>query len=139
MVIQTLGAFMAVVSFALILEIPKKFAVRAGIVGAVGWLAYLLVQQYSQSVISAAFLSSLIIAIISHLFARTYKAPVTVFLVAGILPSVPGSSIYRWVYYMIHNLSALSNFYLLETLKISGAIAIAIFVVDSLFRLTQKT
>lgn len=138
MVVQTIGAFMAVASFALILEIPKKFAVGAGVVGAVGWLAYLVVEQFSQSVISAAFLSSLFIAIISHLFARIYKAPVTVFLVAGILPSVPGSSIYRCVYFMIHNLSALSNSYFQETIKISGAIAMAIFVVDSLFRLVQK-
>ena len=67
-----------------------------------------------------------------------FKAPVTVFLVSGILPTVPGASIYRSVYYLIQGASSLSNVYFMETLQISGAMAMAIFIVDSIFRLMQK-
>lgn len=138
MIIQTVGAFLAVVSFGLILELPKRYMLTAGFVGAVGWLVYLLVNQSARSVIAAAFFSSLVVALASHIFARAFKAPVTVFLVAGILPSVPGASIYRSVYYMIGNMPNSANYYLIETLQIAGAIAMAIFVMDSIFRLLQK-
>jgi len=138
MVVQTIGAFLAVISFSLILELPKKHVVLAGGIGAASWLVYLLVQASSGSVIAAAFLSSLLVALSSHIFARIFKAPVTVFLVAGILPSVPGASIYRSVYYVIANNPELSSHYLVETLQVLGAIAMAIFIMDSLFRLGQK-
>lgn len=138
MIIQTIGAFLAVISFSLILEIPKKYVILAGGIGAAGWLVYLLVAAASGSVIAAAFLSTLLVALASHISAREFKAPVTVFLVAGILPSVPGASIYRSVSYVISNNPELSSYYLLQTLQISGAIAMAIFIMDSLFRLVQK-
>ena len=138
MVIQTIGAFLAVLSFSLLLEVPRKYLALAGGAGAAGWLAYLLAESWSGSVIAAAFLSSLLVALFSHIFARAFKAPVTVFLIAGILPSVPGASIYRSVSYVITNEPELSSRYLVETLQISGAIAVAIFIMDSLFRLGQK-
>lgn len=138
MVIQTIGAFFAVISFALVLELPKKYVVLAGGIGAAGWLAYLLVVAAAGSVTAAAFLSTLLVALASHVSARMFRAPVTVFLVAGILPSVPGASIYRSVSYVITNEPELSSHYLLQTLQISGAIAMAIFIMDSLFRLGQK-
>ena len=139
MVVQTLGAFFAVISLALILEVPSKHIFHAGFVGAACWAIYLISLKMTDSVIFAAFVSALVVALISHIFARIYKVPVTVFLVAGILPSVPGASIYRSVYYMIRNAGDLSNYYLTETLQIAGAIAMAIFIMDSLFRLGQKS
>ena len=138
MVVQTIGAFLAVLSFALILEVPARHILRAGFVGAVCWAIYLISLRYSDSVIASAFVSTLVVAFISHIFARRFKVPVTVFLVAGILPSVPGASIYRSVYYMKRNASDLSTYYLTETLQIAGAIAMAVFIMDSLFRLGQK-
>ena len=128
MVVQTIGAFLAVLSFALILEVPARHILRAGFVGAVCWAIYLISLRYSDSVIASAFVSTLVVAFISHIFARRFKVPVTVFLVAGILPSVAGAGIYR----------DLSTYYLTETLQIAGAIAMAVFIMDSLFRLGQK-
>lgn len=72
-------------------------------------------------------------------FCKGLKAPVTVFLVAGILPTVPGASVYRCVYFMIQGLADLSTYHLVQTIQIAGAMALAIFIVDSLFRLVQKT
>ena len=139
MVVQTIGAFFAVLSFALILEVPPKYILHAGFVGAVCWAIYMISLDCTESVIFAAFVSTLVVALISHIFARMFKVPVTVFLVAGILPSVPGASIYRCVYYMIRSASDLSDYYLMETLQIAGAIAMAVFIMDSLFRLGQKS
>ena len=135
---QTIAAFIAIVGFGLLLEVPQKHIIHAGIAGAVCWLSYLTVLEMGYSLIAAAFWSSIFVALLSHSFARMFKAPVTVFLLSGILPTVPGASIYRSVYYLIQGASSLSNVYFMETLQISGAMAMAIFIVDSIFRLMQK-
>ena len=70
----------------------------------------------------------------SHILARVLKAPVSNFLIPGILPIVPGGSIYRCAYAFIRESSNLST-YMNEALKIAGSIALAIFFVDSVFKL----
>ena len=52
---------------------------------------------------------------------------------------MPGASVYRCVYFMIQGLADLSTYHLVQTIQIAGAMALAIFIVDSLFRLVQKT
>ena len=136
--IQTAGAFFAILGFSFILDAPRRFLLYTGLSGAVGWLAYLLTQRGEHEVIMAAFISSLAASLFSHAIARRLKAPVTVFLVCGILPAVPGASIYRSVSCLIEGARTLASFYLMETLQVAGAMALAIFIVDSLFRLAQK-
>ncbi len=137
-VIQTAGAFFAVASFSLILEVPKKLVVWSGLAGGLCWLVYLLVREASASVVLAAFLSGISVACFGQTAAKKLKAPATVFLIPGILPLVPGASIYHSVYFMIHNNREQSAYYLTETLQIAGAIAMAVFLVDSLFQLARK-
>lgn len=138
MIIKVLGAFLAIFAFATILETPKKYLWCAGTVGAIGWLVYLLAEGGGANEIFSTFLSACAIAFVSHLFARIFKTPVTVFLIAGILPTVPGAGMYRIVYYLIQKDSAMASFYIVNTLELAGVIALAIFVVDAVFRLFQK-
>lgn len=138
LVVQSGAAFLAIFGFSIILDTPKKYLLYTGMAGGVCWFVYLISIQNGQSLIMAAFLSSLAASILSQILARLLKAPVTVFLVAGILPTVPGASIYRCVYFLIQGSTELSTFYLIETIQIAGAMALAIFIVDSLLRLIQK-
>lgn len=135
MIIQILSAFSAVFMFTMILEIPKQYIPYTAASGAIGWWVYLIVQNRENSSMLAAFLSTLVVAFLSHILARIKKAPVTVFLVSGTLPAVPGAAIYRSVYYLLHDAPALSTHYLNETILIAGGIAMAISIMDSLFRL----
>lgn len=138
MIIKVIGAFIAIFTFAVILETPKKYLWCAGCVGAVGWLAYLVSGNLGADEILATFISALVITFVSHIFARVFRAPVIVFLIAGILPTVPGAGMYRIVYHIIAGNSELTSYYLTTTLELAGVIAIAIFLVDTLFRLFQQ-
>ena len=138
LMIQSVGAFLAIFGFSLLVDMPQKYLVYAGITGGAGWLAYLVSMQLGTSQVAAAFFSSLAAALLSQVFARVLKAPVTIFLVAGILPTVPGASIYRSVYFLIQGQTKWYNFYLIQTIQIAGAMAVAIFIVDSLFRLLRN-
>lgn len=70
----------------------------------------------------------------SHVLARRKKAPVTAFLLPGIMPTVPGASIYRTVLYLSRQENILAADYFAETLQIAGAMALGIFIVDSVVR-----
>ena len=137
MIFQVLSAVLAVYFFTMLLEIPKRCAFYCSLVGGVNWWVYLLSMSVKDSSMTAAFFASLAVAFLSQVFARLQKTPVNVFLVAGILPTVPGAAVYRSVYYFIHNNSSMCTYYLLQTLQIAGAIAMAIFIIDSLFRVYQ--
>lgn len=137
--VRVAGAFMAVLSFGLVLELPKKYLVWSGCIGGICWLVYLLIKDGSGSLILAVFLSSLSVALIGHLSARILRAPVTVFLVPGILPLVPGTSIYNCVFHIIRSSREQSNYYLVETMQIAGAIAMAVFLMDSLFKMIRRS
>lgn len=132
------GSFVAVAAFAVLLETPRKYLLHAGIAGAIGGFVYLFSIQMGIDAVLASFFSALAIALTSHTFARIFKAPVTIFLIAGILPTVPGAGMYRIVYYIIAGDSAKSSYYLVQTLEIAGVIALAIFIMDTLFKVRIK-
>lgn len=132
------GSFAAVAAFGILLEAPRKYLLHEGLIGAVGGFVYLFSVQNQLGTVLAAFLSALAIALMSHTFARIFKVPVTVFLIAGILPTVPGAGMYRIVYYIIANDSARSSYYLIQTLEIAGVIALAVFIMDTLFKVRLK-
>lgn len=87
----------------------------------------------------ASLYSAVAAAVVSHIFARVYKTPVTLFLIAGVLPTVPGNGMYQTVHYLIDGNEAMSEFYLIQTLEIAGVISLAIFVVDTFFQAFQKS
>ena len=137
---QGLCSFAATAGFGLILDAPRKHLVSCALVGTVNWLIYCAVVWQGGVITLAALFSSMAAALMSHVFARTRKSSVSVFLIPGIIPTVPGGSIYRCVYALSRGEAALSSRYLAETLEIAGAMALGIFITDSLFRIiTEKS
>ena len=136
--VQVAGSFMAVLSFGIVLDLPKKYLGWSGVTGGVCWLVYLLIREETGSLIFAAFLSGLSFALLGHILARILRAPVSVFLIPGILPLVPGTSIYNCVYNIIRSSREQSTYYLIETIQIAGAIAMAVFLMDSMFKMIKN-
>lgn len=130
--VQVAGAFIAIVAFSIAAGVPRNYLLRCGFIGAVGWLSYLLSME-RHGVILANFLSAMVIALISHTFARIFKVPVTLFLIPGILTLVPGAGMYRTVYYFFMGDRGAATDYLLQTIEIAGMIALAVFIMDSIF------
>ena len=125
MIIRVFGAFLSIYSFAILLQVPRRFVLQAGIVGAIGGFVYLLAIHLGRGDVMASLYSAVAAAVVSHIFARVYKTPVTLFLIAGVLPTVPGNGMYQTVHYL--------------TLEIAGVISLAIFVVDTFFQAFQKS
>ncbi len=86
----------------------------------------------------AMFTAAFLVSLLSQIFARIFKAPVTIFLVPGILPLVPGVGMYRIVYYLLLEDSSMSGYYFLYTLQMASMIAVAIFVTDTIFQIIRR-
>ena len=130
MIIQVIAAFAAIFTFAMALEIPKKYLINCGFIGAAGWFVYLVVLQRF-GMMTANLLGA-------HFFARIKKAPVTIFLIPGFLTLVPGAGLYRSVHYFFIGNRSMGAAYLVQTLQIAGVIALGVFMVDSLVEIIGK-
>lgn len=134
---QSIGALIAVIACAVILEAPKKFLLYAGIIGASGWCMYLLTVN-SFGMVKATFISGLIIAFLAHIFSKLIKAPVTIFLIPGFFPLVPGVGMYRTVYYFLKGQKSLFEYNLTTTFEVAGMIAFSIFIIDSMSKIIKR-
>ena len=132
MITQIMASFIAVFCFSISLEVPKKFIFITGIIGAIGWIAYLISIMLNLSVILSSFISALVVAIISVILSKFFKVVTTIFFIPGILPIVPGVAMYKTVYAMINNNTSDIIYYLLQSILIAGGIALAIFITDSI-------
>lgn len=83
-------------------------------------------------------MSAFSVSLVSQILARVVKTPVTIFLIAGIFPTVPGAGMYRIVHYVIAGDNSMASYYFFETLKVAGVIALGIFFADAIFRIFTK-
>ncbi len=134
--VQMIGAFIASVTLSILFEIPKQHIFIDGMIGALGWGCYLGVSRL-QNVAVAAFCAAFTVAVLANLMARLRRAPATVFTIPGLLTLVPGASVYRMVYAVTQGNSENTRYYLMETLQISGMIAFAILIAESIFKVVS--
>ena len=116
-------------SFAILFACPRRSLPYCALVGAVGWLGYELLTLLGADAATASLLSVIPLTILTRVFAITQKTPVTVFLLSGIFPLVPGAGIYYTAYYFIQNENALALAKGISTFKIAVALAIGISLV----------
>ena len=121
-------AFFATAAFAVLFNVPRRQWAFGGLTGGAGWVFYRYF-AHMQGVVVATFIAVVVVTLLSRIFAVTRRSPVTVFLVAGIFPLVPGVGIYYTSYYFIMNEFSQASAKGVETLKVAMAITIGIMCV----------
>ena len=131
--IQLVAAFVGTVGFSALFGAPRRYYLYCGLAGMAGWAVYLLVAA-GHSVVGAAFFAALTVAAISHVMARLCRCPVTVFLICGIIPLVPGGGIFWTAYYIVTEqlrMAAATGFVALKvTIAIAGGIILASGIIN---------
>jgi uncharacterized membrane protein YjjB (DUF3815 family) len=123
-VVQFVVSLMATLSFAVLFSAPKKELFFCGLTGAVGWIVYLIFLDHNASIPIANLIATFALTLISRVIASVRKNPVTLYLITGIFPIVPGAGIYYTSYYFIMNdMEQFSN-YGMQTIKVAGAIVL---------------
>lgn len=93
-VLELAMAILTACSYALMFNTDKKHIVYIGICGLGTYAIYYLTAELLSSLFWAAFISSAFTALFSEITARVHKAPAVIFLLPGIVPTVPGGSLY---------------------------------------------
>ena len=69
-----------------------------------GWLLYLLLARHTAVPMTVnVFLSTALVTFVSTMFSILRKCPVTVFLICGIFPLVPGAGLFWTTYNIVSN------------------------------------
>ena len=127
--IQMAAALLGTSSFSILFGVPRKFYLPAGVVGMLGWLAYLLVARYTPlSVIGGTLVASLIVAFLSRFFAVHLKCPGTVFLICGEFPLIPGAGVFWSSYYVVSEQMTASLSAGFMAVKVTIAIVLGIII-----------
>ena len=124
--VEFIVAMFATISFAILFNAPKKEVIYCGLTGALGWIVYYGMTQNGLHIVLGAVVSTFCLTILARCFAVVRKSPVTIYLLPGIFPLVPGAGIYYTAYYLFIGNTEMSGFKGLETLEIAGAIVFGI-------------
>jgi uncharacterized membrane protein YjjB (DUF3815 family) len=124
------------VAFCFIFQMRKwEHIVCAALSGAGGWLVYLLLADSSLAIRGLA--ATVVVALLSEIFARVFKAPAAVFLQIGIIPLVPGGGIYYTLEALINSDMELFVQKGMETVAFAGSIAVGCSLVASVVRIVS--
>ena len=116
-------------SFAVLFACPKRTLPCCALVGAVGWFVYELAVLYGADAAAASLIAVIPLSLAARICAVLFKTPVTVFLLTGIFPLVPGAGIYYTAYYFIQGENALSLANGISTFKVAVVLAVGIALV----------
>lgn len=92
--IQILASLVGAVAFAIIFKTNARHLPFVALSGLLTYAIYYTVFFFTDGAFLAAFLSTLFTALFSEFCARVRRAPAAVFLFTGIIPTVPGGSLY---------------------------------------------
>lgn len=130
MIMSVASAVIGTIALSILVGVPSCYYLYCGAVGGVGWLVYMLARTPAGLGEGAAtFLATMTVLLLSRFVAIWKRCPVTVFLVAGIFPLVPGAGIYWTAYYIVMNQLQLAAQTGYEAAKIAVAIVLGIIFI----------
>ena len=122
LIAEFFAACVGTIAFALLFQVPRKYYLYCGLAGACGWICYKLILPHTTEPVSIFFATVLVI-LLSRSFAVYKRCPVTVFLIAGIFPLVPGSVLYRTMSSLVQSRLSDAVTYGLNTVTVALGIA----------------
>lgn len=131
--IQVIASFVGSLGFAILYNLRGRKLYMAGVSGMVSWIAYLIMWNEIPSVFAANLAAAAVATIYAETMARILKTPVTVFLITGIIPLVPGGNLYYTMNYGLAKQWHLFSLYGQKTMLIAIAVAAGIMVASSVY------
>ena len=97
---EILSAVVGTVSFSVLFGVPRGYYPYCGFIGGAGWLVYCLAELFLPGS-GPCFVATAVVILLSRTAAVVKRCPVTIFLIAGIFPLVPGAGVYWTVYHIV--------------------------------------
>ena len=133
MFVQLLAAYVGTVAFAVLFGVPRKYYLDSGLCGMLGWLLYLILANHTGlSAANVVFFATVLVTFTAMVLAIVRKCPITVYLICGIFPLVPGAGIFWTTYNVVSEQLGAALHTGVTALKVTVAIAFGIILVAEL-------
>lgn len=140
--IRTFSAGIGTIAFSITYNVPKRYLLDIGIIGAISWLLYMILKENFRMDITAVFIPGLFATLVSKILAARRKTPMTIFLSTSMFPLIPGLSFYRGIYFLLTGSNDLAMTHLRTSFITAFAITIAISIIQqfplALFKKRKK-
>ena len=136
--IQILSGTVGSMGFAMMFNIRDKRLLLATVGGFLSWTLYLLFNYLTSSEVFSYLVVSFIITIYAEIMARVAKTPTTTFIMASLVPMIPGASLYYTMRYGFLGNSPLFVGKAIYTLELASAIALGVIVASAVYKIIMK-
>lgn len=133
MLVDFICSFIGTVAFSHLFNVPRKHYFYCGLVGAVGYLCFCLLNLRVASAF-ATFVATMVVVLCSRILTVLRKCPITIYLISGIFPLVPGASVYNTAYYFVVNNLEEATAWGILSLKTAFSIVLGIVFIVSIPR-----
>ncbi|KRN44612.1 hypothetical protein IV84_GL000261 [Pediococcus damnosus] len=138
MIIKIFFAFIATIGFGIIINIPHRALVVAGLIGVVAWLIYWGLFSLDLGLALSNLVAAVAIGILSDVSARKMKMPMLIFNIPSLVPLVPGGQAYQMIRTLALGETAQGVHFLTQVIEITGSIAIGFLIAELLNKLWKN-
>jgi len=131
---QFLLALFATLGFAVIFRVPVRHIPACVVVGALGWITYLISDYNMGSPVMGCFFGACMVGLCSAIAARLFKEAMTIFTIPGILCLVPGAKIFYTMEALLKSDIEKMASVGIQTLMMAGAIAMGLLVMGAIIK-----
>lgn len=128
LLMQFFLGFLISFGFAIFFNAPKNSLLAGSFIGGITWIIYIFVNNLNQDKVLATLVAATVMALMADYSSKKYKMPATVFIYTGMIPLIPGYSLYYTMHHIVIKDYLVGAKSALDTLLIAGAIALGIFL-----------
>lgn len=99
--LQVLMATLGALGFSILFHVRGWKLVLAALGGGLSWALYIALEHLIPGEFTRYFISAFFVAVYAELLARRFKTPATTFLIACIIPHIPGGALYHTMRYAL--------------------------------------
>ena len=138
MILRIITATIATYFFSYLFNIRKEHRFPTAIGGGLAQITFELCYLFCANNFYSMFLAAIVIALYGEIMARIQRTPVTTYVIAALIPLVPGKPIYDAMVFVVQDDLPSALDMGLRALGYSGLLALGIMIVSTLARLTLQ-
>ena len=137
--IEIITGFIGSLGFAILFNIRGKRLISAALGGFLSWTIFVLLKFVTDSTAIRYFIVAALISVYAEIMARVLKTPTTTFHMTGLVPLIPGASLYYTMSSAFEGNVDVFSSKAIHTLELSAALALGIVITSALTKIIFNT
>jgi uncharacterized membrane protein YjjP (DUF1212 family) len=136
--VQILAGTVGSLGFAMLFNIREKRLWLATVGGFLSWTLHVIINYLTANEVLSYLLVSFLITVYAEVMARVAKTPTTTFIMASLVPLIPGASLYYTMRYVFAEDMALFSLKAVYTLELASALALGVILASAAAKIVTK-